>query len=1189
MKFHNFSDLISEIDKIEFKTSELENSLKAEFSSLFSIENFNEESFINFAKEKEKEMILKNSQIHRDFSEKLNQVNKSYEIAENKNKNEIQDFVSKTEEKTNKFNVDFSEIKKIHSSKVFDLKIKNETSKSEHYSVFEEEISQINKEIKEIKERFLIDQNRLENEKNIKLHSLEKTYTEQLKILNSKLEDLKEPFNQELESLRSEFNNEQSLKDESYLAIKKSYTQSSIKFNDFIKDVKQEFNNKLNALNKEHTNKINDIKIEIEDLKEFYETAKDFIQSEYQEKVKALDIVFDVHKNDHNTRVQKIRTDHYQIVTEINAKYRSLRDNLNNLMRELEHNKNKSYLKATSIEEKNLINSKFKKEYDSKKKEILKLNEQNEFELLQQNIILEYKIFEQDLKHLNHVNEWRYTKDVYEKERNNQLKIENAKFEHELLILNEKINLEKEIFAIKKQIHTIKLDKQLLPIESQLYLASHLQTRDINLLNLEFEAYKIENQLKYNNLKLQKDLDELEITHEINLLKTNYEYDVKITNIKTQLEIEKAILQRDSELEVLNLNIKLQETLLNHKNTRFDTALSSTINKLNLEIEKQEKEIQYEIKNLKNEAKSEKNKRNYIINDIKIKNQQIISNMNLDKTIALSRHETEYYYELNKEFSSYILDLYKKLYDSFIAFTKFIELPSHPNEIRKLHDLISNYNHLILLNAFNTLNAYMNYEKNSFNKRIDSYIESELKSKHENIINIYSQNIESLKTTIIELNERISNLESNNKELNERIESNILLSQSIKNQPNYSANIDSKQIQLLEDENKANNHLIEHNLNLIKSINKEIKRQESLILSLSKKQSKDEKKLIKLAESDKYYYSKLFEKHENKYNLFRQYLTLFNNKFLNQFDKFNQDRYIDLKEIKNRSNIIDKQFKKHYDELIKKSFMLLSFWYKSYLNTTEIENKNLIRFVKSTNRACEENKLDYSKSLSLSMRENTYNKKLYEKEIKRIENELNKLNSNTTIDIKITHDQYNLYYKQTESNISDLKQKTANKIQIINDNLLSAVNTMNHERDKLIIDLENKYDKNKTNILADLIINRNEIETTKNKTNSRINLLVERYNKNRKNHLEEMKNRRNKYNSIIKKYNNDIAIQEETYNLRIKRNLNRTKAIINEFDLQFNNDKVLIRKERRKEIRNNKKRLKQSFKFKKKQMNKKKK
>lgn len=1190
VKMLSFLILKNKLNEINFNNNDVENSLKKQFSSLFELKDFNEEDFNNLISDKNKEMLQKNIIIHRDYSNFLEQVNKSFKIAVDKNNSEIELINNLSDKKISEYLKEFAELKKDYSNKTFNIRINNETIKSEHYSVFEEEISQINKEIKERKDKFIIEQNKLDHNKNNKLQTIETKYNEDLQVLYEKLDLMTIPFNESLEELKAEFNNEQQAKDDAYLTIKKNHNQASIKLNDFIKDIKKEYNIELAKEIAQSNNNINDLKIEIEDLYDYFEKSKEIIQLEYSEKIKALDIVFDVQRNDHNKNVQEIITNNANEVSNINANFRETRNNLNNKIKKIEQEKNQKNLKTASLDEKKKINAEYRRETDLLQKQILKLNQTNEFNLIQQDIVFQTKIYNQDLKHLKHVNEWRYTKDVYEKERNNKLSIEHAKYTHELFIIEEKINYENKKISLIKEILNNKLEKKLLPIESQLFFTSLLQTRDINLLNLEFESFKFDNELKNNLLKLNKDLEETNILHEIELIKANYQFETKIININHQLNTEKAILERDSDLEILNLNTKLQETLLNQKNLRQENLVAGKINYENLQLEKEEKITDHKIKNERKNSIDEQQKRNFSINEIQTKNQKNINYRKSLRTITISKHETEFNYSINKEITTKILNLYTRQHQVYQTFNNLIKSPAHPNVIRSLFELIGHFNDLIVTNAKDALKAYINYGKESFTRLIDDFIQSKYQTKHEDIINMYSDNISQYLNNIKEIEDKISALNNDIKLLETKNEKNLLVINSLMLAAKKQLSINErKQVQLLNDEILANKALIANNLKIIKDFENEIKRFNTINKNLTKQQSNAEERLFRTKDNEKKYYEKLYAKYELKHYQFRNYLSNYHVKFVANFNKLNQGIYLDDKNLNTLLLNVNKLVNKHYEEIINHSFKLLSFWQQLYLLTKKNETKVINRFNKSADLASKENINNYNKSHTMSDREVKFNNRVFNNEITRIDHEIKKINDNTSENIQITHNQYNQFYIQTENQIKHLKHSANQKLQIIKENLDSVINTLNNNKDKTLFSINKDFNRNKTNLLTDIILTNEDITTNVSKTNSRTNIIISRYDKNRRNHLEDLKERRNSYNNNIKHYNDNINLLEETFNVKVRKNLKKVKARINELELQFNLDKVTLRKVRRKESRSNRKKLKHALKFKNKQIKRKKK
>lgn len=1186
----SFLNLKEKINEILLNIDTIDEALKNDFSKLFSISAFENDDFLKFIDKASKSMIKKNIKVQQHTSENIQNINKSFEIALSKNQNEIEDFNKKTETTINNLLKELETYKREQSDKIFGLRIKNETAKSEHYVVYEEEISQIQAEIKERKDSFLIEQNKLEHEKNAKLEKLNHQYKTKIDILENEIKALEKPFDEEITNLKLAFEEEQKNKDESYLTIKKTHQQSSIKFNDFIKELKSKYNEYLEKIKTDNTNKINDYYLDIEDLEEYLDKAIEFIQNNHAEKIKALDIIFDVQRNDHNKQLAAIIETNNNEISNINANFRQTRENLNETLNKNEQEKLKKIAKAKDETEKQNITKHYRKLNDKLKRQILKLNEENEINLMKQDIVFQTKIYNQDLKHLKHVNEWRHTKELYEKDKELKIAIEKEKYEHELYILKEKIKLEKELYKRIKKIEEAKLEIKLLPIESQLFFTSQIQTRDIDLLNLEFDSYKRDNELKIELAKLNNNLEKLNLNHEINLLKSRFSFDKKIIEIESQLEIEKSIIKRDSDLKVLEIESDLQQTLLDQKNKRQDNLLAGRVNQINLEIEKYQITIENKIKKLRQESLFETNKRNYIINSIKNKNQMNINALKSDKNIALAKHEAELNYEINKYVTTYILSLYQSKNNMFETFTKAVKAVIPPNTIRKMYQIIGDYNKLILNCSINALDEYLKYCSNAFEQLKNDFFEPKLKTKHADIINFYNDNASVYQNKIDSLVLKINEIESENKDLLAKIEKNLIFINStlLANKNNLTEN-EEKQINLLKAENKTNLVFINNNKKLIKRYKSDIKRNNKALSKLSKKQKRNENKLFKNDMNERNKYSKLFYMQESKFANFVKYLNNDYNKYQIIFKQLNQDSYLDNTKIDNLVTLANKQMNKHYEFIIKKQFKILDFFKKIYTLTKKNETEIINRFNKSAVLADKENNLYFEKAKKTANNDNIFNNKIFNKELERINKELKIINEDTSLNVKQTHDQYKKYYIKAESDVKNLKILTSKKIQLINENLAGAIATINNNSDKSRQSIIKENNKNKTKILTNIILTKNNIKDNTQKNDVRANVLLTKYNKIRSNHLEQLKNKRKKYHKIIDGLEYDINILNQAYEIKIKRNLKETKANINSLKASYNDVKVNLKKTFKKELKANSKKHQVAYKFKHKQIKRKRK
>lgn len=1172
------------INEIEFINDDVDKNLKKNFSALFDLEKFNLDDFLLFIEKNEQLLLNKNVEIHREHSKAIEQIDQATVLSINKNNNEITAFQGAFDENSKNLHSNFNTYDKTINDLIFELSLNTELSKSNNADFFDEEIKQIDLEINAIKKEYAISLARLEKEKETKIDLLNNHANKKLNELNENIDNLSMPYETKKEVLKENLILELKNKDETYLTIKKTHNQSSVKFNNFISQIKNNYKMSLMKLEKNHLNKINDLKLDLEDLDDYFETAKEVIRENHLEKLKALDIVFDVHKIDHKNSVNELIKDNAQQVTNINANFRELRNNLNIEIDKKEKEKNKLLLTNKDFDSRKEINVKYSKLINPLKKEIIKINNLNDLKLIEQNIIFETKMYNQDLKHLNHVNEWRYTRDNYEAERNNKLAVEEAKYNHEKFIINEKINNENKLIELVKIIENLKMEKELLPIESQLYFSSSLQTRDINLLNTEFDAFKLNNELELKILKLEYDLERLFYSNDIELLKEALIFDLKILEVTYQLYIEKNIIKRNKDINVLLIQKDLQNTLLLQKNIRQDNIKQGKINEQNLIRELKQKETDYLLKKGKNELNLEIQKRTFIIYNIKNRVQRTKGMRQSERKIALAKNNTE----LNEVITKYVFDhLFNNLKHQQTATELYFDaLKStiHPGELRKIYQIIKSFTNELLKDSIQALVELEKYEQKIFTNQLRDITDSNHRFKHGEIINTYSDIKHTQKEIINDLQLKITAINADNDELLIRNKHNQFAINTTNVQSKSKSLEEKKQIKLLNAEIKANNIVIRNNNKYINNLNNQIKIHEKALLTLTSKQIKAEDKLHKEDKLEQKNHLSFINKHKKEYQSLLTYLNNNQTKFESIFSSLNTSTYFDDKAI----NQFIKSIKKYFNEvnlnLINYTFRLLKIWKNFFLLTEKDENDVINKFEQSTNKAIKENEANYNKYQNLILNDMKFIDNLYLEETKRINDELKQIKVDTDQNVTDTHNTYYTYYNQTENKINNLEKYHLHQEKVITNNLNEVIKVLNSNKTKSLTAIMTKQNKVKTKHLTDLILNKDEIKLNESKTDKRYSLTIYRYNNNRKNYINTMKKKRISFDRKIDGLKTSINVNFEAMNIKVKRNLKITKQLINDLEIKLIDQKSDNKRVRKKEARENKVKLKNSLKFKNKQI-----
>ena len=1036
--------------------------------------------------------------------------------------------------------------------------------------------------IKKLKRSFLETQ-KLEHEKEKKLEIIENQFLAEKKRLENQLIEINKVYELKLIENDKELEDEIQNKDESYLTIKKTHTQTSVRLNNFINKVKQEFLDKKEQLNNEFFFKIEKIDEQILRKKEIFEKNKDKIQHLYLEKLKALNVVFDVQKSSYNTKASEIIQKNNEAITAINKDLRIRREQLQKEIDLLEKEKWKELSKTKDLDLRTEINKKYAKQTKLLNNQILMLIKNNEDQLIKQEIHFQTELFNHDYDHIGNINEWRYSKNLYETENKNNILIEKAKYEHEIYILEQRKLLEKEILDLNQDIQSYKLEKSLLPIESQLMIASYLQNREINLLNVEFETIKYNYELNNKLALSEKKLEDLKVEYDLKILESKYEYDKRVIIVNAQLEIEKVIIKRDNTLKMLDENIKLQNNLLKQKNDRYYQIFEGTLKHEALTIEKLNKDFAYQSRNLTKTAKIEHEKRNAILQEIKHKNNLILNTKKIKRTILIAKNEAELREKINRYFLDQVMMIITNQKEIINSLEELIKIPAHPETIRQTINLIIKYLDIELNTIKKIAEIYIEEDKKEFENRLFSLTDHKYRIKHEEILNFYNDAIKTINEKLIEVNKKINYLQVENSNAINTIKQHNLLIQSHKNNKSLDETI-KKQLLLLKEEIDSLTLKTNNNNKIIKNLNKQIIPLEKSLQKYQNAQLLDEKNLEKEKKFEESKYNKIFNKHYNKYNNLITYLNNYYNNIKNLYLNFIKTPYFSDQTFKQLISKLNNNFSQYKDLVIIYNDQLLSFWLKLYLRTKNEQTNISTTFNRSAKLAIKQSKKSFNNFILMEEKEQQIYETNYLKESKILEDTLKNASNNMITSVKSTHDVYNKIYSDAETKIYNNNQETNYKLTLINENLEGVLTNLNENYINSLNKIKKDFDTKTNIVLKDINNIKRELENNIKRNNLKTNAIINRYNIQKEDNIEKMKHNHKRLLNLIQTSNRKIEASKKYYRKRIFNNNVKTKQNIKLIEYDFKTYKVKSRKDQNRLTRKERNVLKKSYRFKKKEI-----
>lgn len=1166
--------------------------LSKDVANIFTSYEENQQNFDELISQLNKELIQNTLLIHKNYSSSIEDINRALKVAITKNESEIENFQVSSERNIKVLQTEVTTSKKVYkeSMEVADLKYTRTVFDAD--TIYNEEIASIDVELKDLRQRYRVELQKNDNEKAVKLAHVSEQYEKVAVELKDKISLRRTETDTEINVLTNNINEQKINTDETYLTIKTTHTQANVKFNEFVNTRKIEKDKNIEQLTLSYEASLIPYEKKLEKIKALYDSKIDDIQTEYSVKLKALNVIFDVQKNAYNDKTSEIIGKNNTEVTKINANFSAARDQIDNKKLDANDLHRERLLETVDEHERNLL-------YRQYQKDIKKLNEQltNEIEtneklISEQEIKLQMHLYNHDAKHIEQINKWRQSKNIYEFERNQKFLKAKHEYQNDELAIKLELLLIKDELEAHKKIEEIKLNKDLQPIETQLVIASLVQEREINLLNTENETYQ-------NTYKLQQSVitnrffkDELIIRQEIELAKEKYRYNKAVINIKHQLEFEKMRQGRDHEIFVLDLNKKLQKSLLDQKYNIAKILLDSKAYQANLNINNLDARLNYETKLFRQQSLLEFEKRNTIISEIKLKNQRLSISEKTKRTLLLAKADANLHQAVSELLFKEIYSNYELESNAITFVNNIFKLPAHPETFRQVLKNVVEVLEYIKEYLTLTNNDFINIDSELYQKRIDNITEYKYRIKHEELINLYSNNIEQVKnkrTELLKDNEYITSqirVLDNKKILNDSLIGNykIDITKANKEKDFYAVTHAKSQIRILLNENK----LLKAKL---KASERDIIRLSAKVIPLSKeikaleRKQKNAKVILdreKFKEELKY--QKLLKNHIQQYYNFNKYI---NKRFnaLNEifFDLINK-AYISADYFENSITRLLKNQKRYQININSKQQMFINNWLKLYNITKNDQNKIMTKFDNITEFSINKIRKMHIKFSDSERKEKVYLSQIYLNETKRNNDYIKKSEDNALSKIKAMQNQYKNNYATAELTIVNNNAKAKRGSSIISENLKGVLEQLKNENINNLLRIRKDIKKENITIETKLTSQIKNISEIERRNTIRTSAIISRYERRKERRFKQMQ-------SFIKKYTNDIEniMKAQKANAtRFKHNIKQNIRELNNYNLNLEIATKRYRfssvRDQNKITRKEKRTLKNSYKFKRKQI-----
>ena len=1083
--------------------------------------------------------------VNKGYADNLDNFQRSLKVMIDKNHLEVEKSQKNRITKSSEIGMNLKLKLEELEEKITVLKLEAQEKQNKAEQNFKRELSSIQKTIISVRKTYMDTSNEIEIEKVESIKLLSEAYDKSIKNLDLQINLLNSEHQKKLEEIKIEKDQVTIINDESYLTIKNTYSQLSISINKKINEIKKKHQQSLNQLEKSHYEKIKPIENKLNDLKKEYQEMIQKSLANYSEKFNSLNVIFDIQKESYESKKERIIKEGNESITLFNSKLSAYKETTQKekLKRQRELREEMKALDAESAKKKKtqILNLELNSFDQELNRQIIRTDK----DILNKKKETQRRLYELDIKHLREINEWRLKKTLYDYEKKQDAAKLDLNYNHNITISEQLLKLEEQHYLYLKEMQRLILNQKLLPLEYQLQIGASIQERELNILANDAHLSIVTAKYKENLIEteLKKNIFDKEFNKDQQ--KLLYESDIKVLNTNTQLELEKEKIKRDLSLEEQELRIKLASLIFEKTKKQLEYEQDLELKSIESSKESIFIENKHQLDLVKEVALLEEQKRHFLISEVKYKHQQRVSNEKSNRLLKIYQNELELQQEQLSDLFQIIYLYYKneKNYTNIVQ--ELYELPSHPEIFKKA---ISNF--ILLAKEEQTyllksIEHYQEIDQDFYVKKIEDQTGYKYMLKHEDMMNYYDQEflkvVEQKNLILSEIKLLEESYFKNQSDL-EKCNLQINGLKSGERQKQLDQKEYSKLVKNLEHELK------DYKQKLIK-IEKQIDQKHQLILPLDdnlKKIELTKQKAEEKLESKKHNEAKIFYYYLNKnQDIYRDLIHLIGyltENMISFYQALLNEMYVSEAYLLLELKKVAKHFshfEKHYIDIQQ---LFLNLMHKFYMNNYREQNQLIKGFKESTLSLV--NSLNYN--YEISKQENLLSHK---KNLKDKDRSLKLINRKYKKKIEFIQLSYNKnlkidqdFLKQIEKDITDNGDKKTNELKLLLENQMSIANQFQSDYQVKLNQLNENFKKMLIQIEVvnqGIIKNQTDLEESLGQKNQAIIL---KYQANYEKSLNQLKQKNEHYEDLIYKETNHDANEKLNFEMNQKRMNKRREA-----------------------------------------------
>ncbi|MFP4186687.1 MAG: hypothetical protein ACLFSU_00795, partial [Acholeplasmataceae bacterium] len=514
-------------------------------------------------------------------------------------------------------------------------------------------------------------------------------YEEKIDRIEKNLEQTVERANDNRHEIAERSNRTTAENDEIYVRIKTAHSNLSVAINQKINELKTSYQKALKKYDRVHEKRMAPIQEQIEKLRVSFSRTKDEIKNDYREQLSQLDEQFDRQREAYEEKKQRIIHRNGETITLLNSKLSAYRESINQVKNQTAREARLEMKKVESHADRDRLNRNLTRVLNGYDNDLNRQILRTQKDIQTQQKATQRDLFEHDLQHLKDVNEWRFRRSLAEYRKKQEFAKVDLNYNYNMKIYEQQSKLLEAYDRFEKDVLSVTYNLNILPLDTQLSIASSFQECELNLLANEASLAIAHYEFLKNHEDYLENRKKLEYDHQKKRAKKLFEADQQVLKISTQLQIEKEKLKRDYGIEEQTLRGEINRSLFDRSvlSDRFDRDQALALIECDRKL--YDNEFHQALEKDEYSLREETSKREFVQQEARARTNLLIDQEVAKTALRIERHavetnqrDLERYYRILRTIRRTEVRIKDDLYELYLS-------PSHPEVLKSTLQIVA--------------------------------------------------------------------------------------------------------------------------------------------------------------------------------------------------------------------------------------------------------------------------------------------------------------------------------------------------------------------------------------------------------------------------------------------------------------------------------------------------------------------